>query len=67
MMKYAQIKNDKIQNVIVLEDPSLKLLFGIEMGFQALVKIDSLDVCPGIGWDYNSDSASFSVTKDQEA
>lgn len=63
-MRYAQIKNSTIQNIIILEETSNKVLFGTEAGFDALVRIDLLEVQPSIGWSYNSDNQQFSVVID---
>jgi len=55
-MIYAQIKNGKIQNTIVLIDTSLIVTFS--QGFDYFIEIDSLLPIPGIGWSY--DGTSFS-------
>lgn len=47
-MQYAQIKENRVHNIIVLEDESLKSLF--KQGFDELVRIDNLDPIPHIGW-----------------
>jgi len=56
-MIYAQIKNNKVQNTIVLEDASLESTFA--QGFDVLVRIDNLTPQPGIGWSY--DGMNFSA------
>lgn len=55
-MIYAQIKNNLVQNCIVLDNATLEPLF-LE-GFDYLIRIDNLDPQPGIG--YSFDGQSFS-------
>jgi hypothetical protein len=49
-MIYAQIKDQKIVNIIDLQDITLVPLF--LDGFDDIVRIDLLDPTPGIGWSY---------------
>jgi hypothetical protein len=55
-MVFAQINNDYVKNVIVLDDESMASDFSA--GFQAFVRIDLLDPMPGINW--NWDGVNFS-------
>lgn len=57
MTHYAQIKNGKVQNIIVLEDPNLKSLFG--KGFDALVEITQEPGHCQIGWNHDSKTNRF--------
>jgi hypothetical protein len=50
-MKYAQILNSLVANVIVLDDESLAPIF--KEGFDDLVRVDELDIKPDIGWSYD--------------
>jgi hypothetical protein len=50
-MIYAQISNGVIQNIIVLDDPTLEPLF--VKGFDYLIRIDNLNPQPCMGWNYN--------------
>jgi hypothetical protein len=50
-MIYAQILAGVIQNIIVLDDPTLISLF--TEGFDYCIEIDSLSPQPGIGWLYD--------------
>lgn len=65
-MRYAQIKNGNIANVIILEDLSLKSLFGSESGYDAFVRVDQLNPEPGIGWAYDYDSGHFSLVVEND-
>lgn len=56
-MIYAQIKNNSIKNVIILEDESLISLF--EVGFDSCVRIDNINPVPAINWSY--DGINFSA------
>lgn len=49
-MIYAQIKNNTVINTIVLDKVELEPIFA--NGFDALVRIDNLDIIPGINWSY---------------
>lgn len=57
-MIYAQVKDSKIVNVIILDDESLKPLF-LE-GFDYLVEISLDPGDPAIGWSYDPNSQTFS-------
>lgn len=59
-MTYAQIKDEIIQNVIVLDDMSLLDIFGA--GFDAIVRIDQLNPMPAIYWTY--DGSVFTPPED---
>lgn len=61
-MVFAQIRDGTIQNVIVLNDPSLEHVF--VGGFDALVRIDNLDPVPQIGWLYDGQSFSMPPSED---
>lgn len=50
-MIYAQIKDGIVVNRIVLDDVALEPLFIV--GFDALIRIDQLDIQPDIGWCYD--------------
>ena len=50
-MVYAQIKNGKVVNTIVLNDPNLVTTFG--QGFDFFIQIDQLSPKPGVGWSYD--------------
>lgn len=52
---YAQIKSGKILNTIVLNDDSSThlTLFGTGMGFDSIVRVDTLSPTPAIGWSYD--------------
>jgi hypothetical protein len=55
-MIYAQIKNSKIINTIVLDDSSLLNLFSTDSNgipFDALIQIDNIYPPPSIGWVYD--------------
>jgi len=56
-MIYAQIKNGKVQNTIVLMDTSLVSQFS--EGFDYFIEIDQLSPVPGVGWGY--DGAIFTA------
>lgn len=51
-MKYAQITQGTVQNVIVLNDASLESLF--LSGYDSLIRVDQLSPEPGIGWTYQN-------------
>lgn len=53
-MVYAQIKNNIIQNTIVVDDETPMELFS--QGFDHFLRIDDLDEVPGIGWSYADDA-----------
>lgn len=55
-MVYAQIRDDSIKNTIVVDEETPLELFSA--GFDYLIRIDNLDVIPGINWSY--DGANFS-------
>lgn len=57
-MKYAQIKNGMVQNVIVIDDSSLVSLFG--KNFDDIIKVDEVYPNPGPGWSYDRNTYSFS-------
>lgn len=50
-MKYAQIKNSIVQNVIVLDDDSLLPLFS--EGFDLVLRVDQMMIYPGPGWTFD--------------
>lgn len=50
-MQFAQIKDRKVINIIVLDDESLVPLF--KEGFDHLVRIDHLEPVPHIGWHFD--------------
>lgn len=50
-MIYAQILNGIVKNIIRLTDASLESVFTV--GFDYLVRIDTLSPVPGVGWSYN--------------
>ena len=56
-MVYAQIKNNVIVNVIVLDDPTLVSIF--TDGFDYCVRIDNLTPVPIIGDTYNPSNGTF--------
>lgn len=49
-MRYAQIKDGVVQNLIILNDAALESLFS--QGFDALVNVTGTQV--GIGWTYEA-------------
>lgn len=51
-MIFAQVKNNIIVNIIELEDESLAHLFKQDNDF--VVRIDTLDPIPGIGWVFDN-------------
>lgn len=55
-MIYAQIKNNKVCNCIVLDDTNLLSLFSV--GYDYLIRIDTVTPMPNIGWSY--DGLNFS-------
>ena len=61
-MKYAQIKNSKVENIIKIEDISLLPLFSAN--FDDLVEIENLNPYPSIGWSY--DGQNFSAPQVSE-
>lgn len=56
-MIYAQIKDGKVKNTIVLEDNTLVSVF--TDGFDSCVRVDNLSPVPGIAWNY--DGSNFTV------
>jgi len=56
-MIYAQILENTIQNVIVIDDESIVSLFVVDFltqtPYDAVVRIDNVDPTPGIGWTYD--------------
>lgn len=54
-MVYAQVSNSQVVNTVVVDETTPMDL--LSRGFDALLRIDNLDVIPGIGWGY--DGASF--------
>ncbi len=56
-MIYAQIKNNRISNVIVLNDISMEPLF-LE-GYDYLLRIDALIPQPQIDWIYSPEETAF--------
>lgn len=58
-MRYAQIKNDKIINIIELEDESLADLFS--EGFDYFISMGCTVNCPKIGYNYNPENEEFSI------
>lgn len=56
-MVYAQIKNSKVENLIIIEDSSLLSLF--LNGFDYIIRVDNLNPQPGPGWSY--DGVNFSA------
>jgi hypothetical protein len=55
-MRFAQIISGVVENVIVLDDPALAPLF--LAGYDDLVRIDTLDPEPQIGWTYSGGAFS---------
>ncbi len=49
-MIFAQIKDNVVENCIVLDDLSLESLFA--EGFDAFIRIDEMDPRPGVGYSY---------------
>lgn len=58
-MRYAQIKNNLIVNVIVLNNANLVSLF--TQGFDYCIRVDELDPEPCIGWSFDPFSGNFSI------
>lgn len=56
-MIYAQIKDQYVANIIVLNDNSLESHFLV--GFDHLIRIDTLSPIPQIGWLYSEDTQTF--------
>lgn len=50
-MKYAQIKNGIIINIIVLNNLDFYDVF--LSGFDYLIRVDTRSTVPGIGWSYD--------------
>lgn len=63
-MRHAQIKDGVVKNIIVIADPTMKQLFGVETGFNALVRVEGIMPQPQIGWTYDSDTQQFSAPAD---
>lgn len=59
-MIFAQIKNGKIVNTIVLEN--IDLVEAFTEGFDALIRIDDLEIIPGINWNHNIDDGFSAPT-----
>lgn len=55
-MYYAQIKDNEVKNVIVLEDPTLVDLFS--ENYDVLIDVSDLDQRPGPGWIYDGQTFS---------
>lgn len=53
-MIYAQIKDNKIINSIVIDDETPMELFS--KGYDYFIRIDNLNPTPGIGWSYIADN-----------
>lgn len=58
-MIYAQIKDGKVKNTIVIDDVSLLHLF--TEGFDYCLKIDDVEPQPGVGWGYDEGSDSYTL------
>jgi hypothetical protein len=61
-MRYAQIKDCIIQNVIELDDDTQVSLF--EDGFDYCIRVDQLDPQPSIGWFYDGDQFTDVIQQD---
>lgn len=61
-MIIAQIKNNIVLDTIVVDDLSLLPLFVddliTDLPYDNLVRIDTLDPRPGVGWSYNGTTFS---------
>lgn len=57
-MIYAQIKDNIVSNIIILDDESLIPLFS--EGFDLLMRVDQLGLYPSSGWGYDPDTQTFS-------
>lgn len=57
-MTYAQLRNNIIENVIVLDDASKLDLFRANPvtseAYDMVIRVDSLEIQPGIGWALNT-------------
>lgn len=62
-MVYAQIKNSKVENIIIINDESLVSLFG--EGFDEIVSVEDADPRPGPGWFYEDEE--FAPPVEQES
>jgi len=51
-MVFAQIKNDVVVNIIILDDVSLINKFSSDAGFDHCVRICNRNPIPQIGWNY---------------
>lgn len=56
-MRYAQIKNGKVENIIICDENSPLDLLG--QGYDYFVRVDELETQPDIGFSY--DGANFSA------
>lgn len=54
-MQYAQISNDKVKNIIVVDSDNADLLAKLTVGFDKLVRVDELESKPAIGDDHIND------------
>lgn len=50
-MVFAQIKDGIVKNIIVLDDLSLEDLFS--EGFDFFIRIDEMEIQPGVHWIYD--------------
>jgi len=51
-MRFACIRNGKIENVIVAEEDFIPKLREFQPHWEAVVRVDALKPEPGIGWTY---------------
>lgn len=59
-MKYAQIKDELIKNVILVEEGASLEQFS--SGYDDLVRIDNITPIPGINWSYDGNNFSAPTT-----
>lgn len=60
---YAQILNEVVQNIIVLNDDLLSELFSA--GFDYFIRVDQINPMPCIGWGYDGDEFTPNENGDQ--
>lgn len=63
-MVYAQIKDGIIKNTIVINDLAILDLFS--GGFDHLIRVDDLNIIPGINWNYDGERFSPPVYSEPE-
>lgn len=63
-MIYAQIKNNKIMNTIVVDSSTPLALFS--EGYDALLRIDDKTPVPGIGWNFDQESFTPPIIESEQ-